>query len=159
MTTIAYRSGVLAADRRSTSASRITYDSEQKLILDPEDPFAVYAFTGPLHAGLAAVYAIMANGDASLTKGDEAPEVIELRSIDGVRFSMTLYESGHPVEYEDPGIMAFGGGAAAAHGAMLAGVGAAEAIEIAAQIHSSTGGGVDVAEFDPQTRGFVVTRL
>lgn len=141
MTTIAYRDGVLAADRRACVGSRIASDSVTKLF--PLADGSCLAACGVLEKAMAFIDWLKAK-----TAGEQVggmPEIENQADIVHLRADGTLWimENNHPWRL-DTEFCAWGSGAEAALGALHAGLSAGEAVEIAQQVDIYSGGGVSV---------------
>ena len=134
MTTIAYKDGVLASDRRATSGSEppMTVDKLYQL-----NNGAVLGFAGMLDEGFRVVDWINAG-----MYPDEKPKVQHSEfiylTVDGP-FYMEKFLRLLPIV--DP-FFAIGSGAQYALGAMASGRSAAEAVEVASRFDPLTGNGV-----------------
>lgn len=140
MTTVAYKNGVLAADRRITSQSDVTTDRFRK-IGKTRDGW-LYAWAGEVAAAQRWVEWVLAE-----EKEHNAPKGNYNGLLVSPRGWLEEYECGRPIVYpRSMKVHALGSGRKAAMGAMLAGASPERAIKIAASLDSSTGGGVDVVK-------------
>jgi hypothetical protein len=141
MTTIAYRDGVLAADRRAMIGDWVTVGRVSKIARGPDG--SLFAATGDL--AVAARFRRWVEGgragDAPETGRDSRCIVVEPDGRVLVFESDTFFVGDGPFH-------AWGSGFPAALAAMHMGASAARAIEIAALLDPATGGGVDVLLLD-----------
>jgi 20S proteasome alpha/beta subunit len=136
MTTVVYRDGVLAADRRSSFASTVATDSMKKVFRTPDK--CLGGFAGSVKFFLP--YKEWARGDRQepAPKGDYVGILVH---PDG---SIVEYERGNPIVIERRApFVAWGSGSTAALGALHAGADARTAVLIAQKVDKGSGGGVD----------------
>ena len=135
MTTIAYRNGVVAADRRVTNAGWIVSDLDKKLTR--LDDGRVLAESGDSCAIGALKEWVTCPQSATQPNGD-------CKIIEFTGDKITVYEGGGAYALNPDAFYAWGSGFPAALGALWAGADAEKAIEAAAMVDPCTGGGVDV---------------
>jgi len=141
MTTIAYKDGILASDRRLTYEGKIMSDSTQKIFKLNDGSIA--ALAGDAAAAFEYIKWLQSDRTSS-------SPVDEMHEVD---FSIMIIAKDGTVSFIENGKMepphkpekyyALGSGRAAALGAMAFGATAAQAVKFAMRVDSSTGGGVD----------------
>lgn len=141
MTTLAYKEGVLAADRLATSGAVRTGKMTK-----------IACAGNYLFAGAGKVSEIIAFRKW-VERGMPATHKFEFKSsfvwLINAKGRLALYSSSfEPIYYEDNAFDASGTGREFAMGAMAAGADARSAVEIAQQFDIYSGGGVDVLTLD-----------
>ena len=135
MTTIAYRRGVVATDKQTTSNGTISRGRCKAMLFDD----AVYCITGTLVRGIKFIKWLRSE------QTDNAPK---LKSTVVLEMSMKtgkacLWEDSVPLPIEDS-IWAAGSGGDLALGAMAQGASPEEAVRIATRYDDGTGKGVQI---------------
>lgn len=144
MTTVAYRDGVLAADRRVTGGPSIYYDI-CKLRRGPCG--TLYAMAGATSYALALLDWLMAGqqGPAPTNPPETPIEVITISPAGEINEWYNGLRIG-PILCGPGDFLAWGSGRGGALGAMAMGASARQAVEIAARFDCATGGKTDVLE-------------
>lgn len=134
MTTIAYRSGTMASDGRTTGGGMIVTDATRKLVLS-RCGTKLGGASGRAIDGEEFLRWVEKGAKGSAPEGDYWGLLITPRYV-------RLFVSGHPTGRTLPweGPFAIGSGAAAALGALHMGASPREAVVVAAKVDSSSGG-------------------
>jgi hypothetical protein len=135
MTTIVYRDGVLAADRRMLRHGWLSGGTAQKVFR--RDDGTLLGICGDFAAGMALVEWMLSGQKGDQPKPDDTTLLVVEPSG-----RVMIYEGGgaHPVG--EPPFWAIGSGFPAALGALHMGATAVQAVEIASKIEPNTGDGV-----------------
>jgi len=142
LTTIAYRNGVLAADRRAYGGDKVPFGLKTKI-----HELADGTLFGSSSCSVGADRLIrrwLEDGCPAPKSGDLTPETFEaivIRPNGDVYFACNNLELSGPVEAE---YVAIGSGNQYALGAMAMGAGPERAVEIASELDVWSGGGVTV---------------
>lgn len=134
MTTVVYRGGIVAADRRVTNGGWVMFDTDVKLTHLPDG--RILAETGD-SCSVGALKAWVA-GDRAEKQPDGDCRIIEFSAE-----SIVVFEGCGSYPMNPNGFYAWGSGSVPALGALHAGATAIRAVEIAALVDPCTGGGVD----------------
>lgn len=142
MTTIAYRSGVVAADTRASYGSGLSPETCHKITLGKTHP-VIYAIVGDVKTAQAAVRELEITKVAPWDGGDT-----EDLDIDAGTDVYVFHADGRIIGFEDSHVwreidaefLAFGSGRPAALGALHMGADPVEAVRIAALVDPATGG-------------------
>ena len=134
MTTIAYKSGVLACDKQATDDN-----FKMKCTKYVEDADTVYVVTGTLVNGFRFIEYLREGEGKPPKLGDAA--VLEFDKKTG---KLKVWESKHTALEVEANIYAHGSGYAFAVGAMSAGATPGDAVRIASKHDAYSGGGVVV---------------
>lgn len=145
MTTVVYKSGVMAADTRITLGGHVVSDAKQKIFKLPDGSVVGVA-------GGAAQFETFLEDISQMTNPIQYQndELDSLEAILVKNGSVFAFEgaSGRFIELGEVEVAAIGSGGDFAIGAMAAGASPAEAVEIAARYDAMTGGSVCVIEVE-----------
>ena len=149
MTVIAWKDGVLAADKRMTT-SWGAHDTVKKIGHARDG--ALYGITGEAPIGLRMLAwwqagAVAADFPPEAAKANEATLVIFLATGDVAQFTTGPYPS-----LLAQGVCAFGAGRDFAMAAMVCGKSAAEAVCVACELCVNCGNGIDVIALKDSTQ-------
>lgn len=151
MTTVAFKDGILAADSMITSEDTIISITEQKVFKTKK---YLCAYCGELGIGQSFIEWVQNDFSKDYVpknlsgeiKGDFTGIVIDKDS--NIKIYQCDENGMNSFSYGKQKIGAWGNGASFALGAMYAGVGAKQAVQIAAQLDTHTGGLINTVMFD-----------